>query len=93
LRREKVIWLIFAERLQRIARLLSGSFCASRISSKALHESKRHLITALLILITKMELSESGLQQSNGLAVISFKSQLSELRFEGKLIRSHLVYD
>ena len=39
-----------------------------------------------------MELSLSGLQQSNGLTVISLKSQLSDLGVEGQLVRSLLVY-
>ena len=39
-----------------------------------------------------MELSLSGLQQSNGLTVISFKSQLSDLDVKGLLIGSLLVY-
>ena len=37
-----------------------------------------------------MELSQSGLQQSDRLTVISFKSQLSDLDFEGIPIRSLL---
>ena len=32
------------------ARLFSGSLCASRIASKTLHQSKRHLIKGLVVL-------------------------------------------
>jgi hypothetical protein len=39
-----------------------------------------------------MELSQSGLQQANGLTVISFKSQLIDLDFDGSLMSSLPVY-
>ena len=84
--------MISVERLECIARLFSGNLCASRIASKALRESQQHLINGLVDLRSKMKLSLSGLQQSNGLTVISFKSQLSDLGSEGKLSRSLRVY-
>ena len=46
-------------------------------------KASAHLINGLVDLRIKMELSQSGLQQSNGLTVISFKSQLSDLDSEG----------
>ena len=84
--------MISVELLECVARLFSGNLCASRIASKALRQSKPHLIKAFVELRIKMELSQSGLQQSNGLTVISFKSQLSDLDYEGMLRRSLLVY-
>ena len=87
-----VVWLISVELLECLARLFSGNLRASRIASKALHESKSHLITGLVERRIKMELSQSGLQQSNGLTVISFKSQLIDLDLKGILMRSLLVY-
>ena len=72
--------------------LFSVGLGPSRIASKVLHGSKPHLSTALLDLRSKMELNLSGLQQSNGLTVISFKVQLSDLDAEGILIRGLPVY-
>ena len=84
--------MIFVERLQRIARLFSISFCPSRIAGKALRESQKDLKTAPLRLRSKVELSLSGLQQSNGLTVVSFKSQLNDLSPKGGDRRSLCVY-
>src|SRR5206468_6265067 len=83
--KERVIWLILAERLQRVARLFSGSFCPSGIAGKALSESQYHLINALVDLGSRVELGLSGLQQSNSLSVIPFKSQLGHFDYEGIL--------
>ena len=76
--------MIFAEPLERIPRLFSGNLCPSGIAGKALHESQRALISALVDLRSKVILSLSGLQQSNGLTEIPFKSQLSDLDYEGE---------
>jgi hypothetical protein len=54
-------------------------FRVNRIAGKALRISKPHLNTVLLEIRTKMELSQSRLQQSNLLTVISFKLQLNDL--------------
>src|SRR5436309_16038340 len=78
--------------LECIARRFSGNLCASRIASKALRESKRHMITALVDLRSKMELSQSSLQQANGLTEISLKSQLNDYGFEQQLRRSVCIY-
>src|SRR5206468_12927280 len=87
-----VIWLIFAQCLQRIARLLSGSFCTSGIAGEALRESQHDLINDPLDLSSKVELSLSGLQQSNGITVIPFKPQLNHLDVESILNWSLRVY-
>ena len=79
--------------LECIARLFSGYLCAGRIPGKALHESKIPPdLRPYRQSGRKMELSQSGLQQSNGLTVIAFKSQLRDLGFEGIPRRSLLVY-
>src|SRR5882762_647984 len=78
--------------LECIARRFSGNLCASRIAIKAIRESKRHLITALVDLRSKVELSQSGLQQANGLTEIPFKSQLNDFGFKQQLRRSVCVY-
>ena len=75
----RAVWFISVERFECIARLFSGNLCASHIASKALHQSKLPPDQSLVVLRIKMELSQSGLQQSNGFTVISFKSQLSDL--------------
>ena len=62
------------ELLERIARLFSRNLCGSRITSKALRESNRRLYPALVALRSVMELSQSGLQKSNYVIVILFKS-------------------
>src|SRR5213076_2803983 len=82
-RSDDVVWFISAETLEYIARLFRGNLCASTIASKALRESKRHLANSLVLLRSITGLSQSGLKQSNGLTVISFKSQLQELGVEG----------
>ena len=84
--------MIFVERLQRIARLFSISFCPSRIAGKALRESQKELKSAPIHLRSKAELSLSGLQQSNGLAEIPFKCQLEDLTPKGRARRSLCVY-
>jgi hypothetical protein len=84
--------LILEERLQCIARLFSGDFCRSPIASKVLRQRQPYLVTALIILRIKMDLSQSGLLQSNGLAVISFQLQLHELSYEYIPRRTLLVY-
>jgi hypothetical protein len=71
--------LISEDLLECIACLVGANLCASRIASKALRISKPHLNTVLLELRSKMELSQSRLQQSNRLTVISLKLQLSDL--------------
>jgi len=84
--------LIFADQLKRVARLFSGGLCASYIASNALRGSKSELFSGLLVVRMKIELSQSGLQQSNGLIVVSFKSQLKDLDSERFPIRSLPVY-
>src|SRR5262245_54691867 len=74
-----VVWSVSVERFQCIARLFSGGLCASSVAGNALYPSKPHLIIGLGFLGIKMELSQSGFQQSNGLVVISLKSQLVDL--------------
>src|SRR5437764_10982749 len=91
-RKGAAVWVISIELLEGIARLFSGNPCASGIPSKALHESKVYLFIGLVVIRIKMELSQSGLQQSNRLVIISFKSQLSDLDLKRSLIRSLLVY-
>ena len=80
------------ELLKCIARLFSRNRCASRIAGKALHQSKRHLLPALIVLGLGLELSQLGLQQSNSLTVISFESQVRELDAKGVLIISRSDY-
>src|SRR5436309_13998515 len=89
--KDVVIWLISIELLECIARVFSSNLGASRIACKALVHSKVHLISGLVEPI-KMGLSQSGLQHSDGLTIISFKSQLSDSDLEGILVRSLLVY-
>jgi hypothetical protein len=84
--------LIFAELFHRIARLFSVSFCSSRIAGKALRESQREPKKVPLPLRSKVELSLSGLQQSNGLAEIPFKCQLGDLTRKSRGRRSLCVY-
>src|SRR5947208_4238469 len=88
----EVVWLISVELLERIARLFSVGFCPSGIAGKALDYSQGYLINAPFDLRSIMELSQSGLQQSNGLTVVSFKSQLNDLGFKGPARRSLCVY-
>src|SRR5207247_8681139 len=88
----EVVWLISMELLERIARLFSVGFCPSGIAGKALDYSQGYLINAPFDLRSKVELSLSGLQQANGLTVVPFKSQLSELGYEGIPIWSLPVY-
>jgi hypothetical protein len=84
--------LIFAERLKRIPCLFAVRFCPRGIPGKALDYSQGYLINAPFDLRSKVELSLSGLQQANGLTEIPFKSQLSELGYEGGHIWSLPVY-
>src|ERR1044071_3000675 len=77
-RNEGVIWLLLAERLKRVARLLSGSFCLRGVSSNALDQCQPALLDALVNRGSKGESSFSGLHKSSSLSLISFKSQLSE---------------
>src|SRR5215467_3369929 len=91
-RNNNSIWLISVKPFERIARLFSRELCTSRIATELLHESKHHLIKGLFILGTKVELSLSGLQQANGLAIISFKSQLKDPCIKRLLNRRLRVY-
>jgi hypothetical protein len=84
--------LIPAEGLERIARLFSRNFCASGIAGKALDHSQLQVIKALVELRTKLELSGSGLQQSNGLTKVSFKSQFGDFDSAGTGRSSVRVY-
>src|SRR4029450_12183851 len=80
-----VIWLIFAEWLQRIARLFSDSLCSSSVTGEALGKSQVNLDSGLVELRSELELGQSSLEESNGLSVISFKSQLNHLGREGTI--------
>jgi hypothetical protein len=79
--KEGVIRLILAKRHQYVPCLLSGSLCPSGIASKALSESQDHAIRGLVNLRSELELSQSGSLQTDGLTVISFKSQLSRFDY------------
>src|SRR5438552_213422 len=87
-----VVWLILAERLQRVARLCCGNLCSTGIAVKTLRQSQHDLSNNVLELRIKVELSLPGLQQSNGLSVISFKPQLIDLDSECRVTRSLRVY-
>ena len=56
-----VVWLIFAEPLERIARLFSGNLCPSSIAGKALRESQQALISGLVDLRSKVDIEPVGL--------------------------------
>src|SRR5439155_17529721 len=60
-RGEIVVWLIFAERLQRIAGLFCRNFCARAVSSLVLGESQKHSKSAFFQLSTKVVLGDSRL--------------------------------
>jgi hypothetical protein len=84
--------LIFAKRLERIPCLFSVGFCPSGIAGKALEYRQGYLSHAPFEIRSKVELSLSDLQQTNGLTEIPFKSQLSELGYEGIPVWSLPVY-
>src|SRR5205823_514327 len=87
-----VVWLLSVELLERVARLFSSKLCSSRIASEPLDHSEPSLSRGLGVLRIKTKLSQSTLEQSNGLTVISFESQLINLYCESFVIRCLLVY-
>ena len=68
--------------LQRVAGLFSRNFCPSSIAGKVLRESQPDLIAALFDFRSKVESSQSGLEQSHCLNEISLKPQLSHLKWK-----------
>src|SRR6266536_3397804 len=75
---EVAFWLTFAGWLERIARLFRINFCPGTIATNALVESQAKLSKALVAFRLKVELSQPGLQASNGLSSISVKHELGE---------------
>src|SRR5207249_10724566 len=80
---ERVVWLILPERLKRVARLFSGSFCRRNVASYALDQRQPHLLDALVNAKSKLQSSLSSLHQLGGLSGISFKSQLGQFNSNG----------
>ena len=78
-RGEVVVWLIFADRLQYIARLFSRNFCARTVPIHVLGESQEHSKSASFQLGTKVVLIDSRLEQAEGFTKVPFKSELSDL--------------